>query len=123
MATIRRFQAAAGTHAWDGVAVEPYAVGDPRAGTRQVLIGPADGADNFALRYFTLAPGTASRQETHAHDHGVYVLHGRGSVRLGDDTHAIGPGDVVYVGPHEAHSFIASDDVPLGFLCVVPARR
>lgn len=123
MATIRRFRGTAGAHGWDDVAVEPYAAGDPRNGTRQVLIGPADGAENFALRYFTLAPGTASRLETHAHDHGVYVLHGRGTVRLGDASHAIGPGDVVYVGPHEVHAFVAGADAALGFLCVVPARR
>jgi quercetin dioxygenase-like cupin family protein len=122
MAIIRRFESAHG-HRWQGVAVEPYAPGDPRAGTRQVLIGPADGAANFALRYFELAPGTTSSLDSHAHDHGVYVLHGRGRVRLGEAEHAIGPGDVVYVAPHDQHAFEADGDVALGFLCVVPARR
>ena len=123
MAVVRRFHASDGGHRWQDVAVEAYAPGDPRAGTRQVLIGPADGAHNFALRYFELAPGTTSSLDTHAHDHGVYVLHGRGRVRLGDAEHAIGPGDVVYVGPHESHAFEADGDTALGFLCVVPARR
>jgi quercetin dioxygenase-like cupin family protein len=122
MATIRRFEGEGG-HRWQGIAVEPYAPNDARAGTRQVLIGPADGAANFALRYFELAPGTTSSLDSHAHDHGVYVLHGRGRVRLDAGEHAIGPGDVVYVAPHDRHAFAADGDTALGFLCVVPARR
>ena len=122
MSSIHHFAGGPG-HRWHDVAIEPYAADDPCAGTRQVLIGPADGAANFALRYFELAPGTASRLDVHAHDHGVYVLHGRGRVELGDAEHAIGPGDVVYVSPHDRHSFVATGDTPLGFLCIVPARR
>lgn len=123
MSAIHRFDGGGEQRRWDGVQVEPYAPDDPRAGTRQVLIGPADGAANFALRYFELAPGTASRLDVHAHDHGVYVVHGTGRVRLGDAEHALGPGDVVYVSPHDRHCFEATGDAPLGFLCVVPARR
>ncbi len=123
MGRVKRHAPGEGTLRWDGVAVAPYAAGDPRAGTRQVLIGPEDGAGSFALRYFALAPGTASSLDTHAHDHGVYVLHGRGRVRLGEVEHTLGPGDVVYVAPHEPHVFAAADDEGLGFLCVVPARR
>ena len=123
MGTVRRFVGTEASRRWDGVAVEPYAPNDPRAGTRQVLIGPGDGAANFALRYFVLAPGTASSLDVHAHDHGVFVLHGRGRVRLGDVEHALAAGDVVYVAPHETHVFAASDAEALGFLCVVPARR
>ena len=123
MATIRRCRADGTGFRWDGIALEPYVAGDAKAGTRQVLIGPADGAANFALRCFTLAPGTTSRLDAHAHDHGGYVLHGRGTVLLGDETHALGPGDVVYVAPNERHAFTADPGEPLGFLCVVPARR
>ena len=110
-------------HRWEGVAVEPYAPGDPRAGSRQVLIGPVDEAPTFALRYFELAPGTDSSLDSHAHEHGVYVLHGRGRVTLGHEEHDLGPGDVVYVSPHDTHCFRADADVGLGFLCVVPTRR
>ena len=120
---IRRFDGKDGSYRWEGVPVEPYAPGDPRAGTRQVLIGPADSAPNFAMRYFELAPGTTSSLDSHAHDHGVYVLHGRGRVKLGESVQALGAGDVVYVSPNEPHCFEADDDVSLGFLCVVPARR
>jgi quercetin dioxygenase-like cupin family protein len=123
MGIVRRFVGSDGAYRWDGVTAEPYATGGAGGGTRQVLIGPADGAARFALRYFVVPPGATSTLETHAHDHGVFVLHGQGRVRLGDAEHAIGVGDVVYVGPHEVHRFEASGTEPLGFLCVVPARR
>ncbi len=123
MGSVHRFAGEAGRCRWDGVTPEPYSAANPAAGTRQVLIGPAEGAAHFALRYFAVTPGAAAALDTHAHDHGVYVLHGRGRVRLGAAAHALGPGDVVYVEPHEPHAFEASGDEPLGFLCIVPARR
>jgi quercetin dioxygenase-like cupin family protein len=48
------------------------------------------------------------------------IQHGRARVMLGDETHELGPGDVVYVAPDELHSFEALGDEPLGFLCVAP---
>jgi quercetin dioxygenase-like cupin family protein len=111
-----------GAFRWHGVRVVGYA--DPAiAGvTKQVLIGPEDGARRFALRYFEIAPGARSALDRHAHDHGVYVLTGRGRVLLGTETHEIGPGDVVYVEPGEVHQFENLGSEPLGFLCVVPPR-
>jgi len=119
MGTIHRFIGRDGVQRWDGVTPEAYA----DSGARHVLIGPNDQAASFALRYFVVPAGASSSLDTHAHDHGVYVLHGRATVRLGDAEHAIGPGDVVYVAPHEVHRFTADGSEPLGFLCVVPARR
>jgi quercetin dioxygenase-like cupin family protein len=101
------------------VSAEPYQA----TGSKQILIGPDEAAPNFALRYFELPPGTSSTLDTHAHDHGVFILHGRGLVLLGDVEQPIGFGDVVYVGPHEVHRFTAGPTESLGFLCVVPARR
>ena len=119
MGTIRRFDGSAGPWRWRDVAVETY----PRAGvTKQVLIGAGDGARNFALRYFELAAGASSTLDEHEHDHGVAIIRGRGTVLLGDEEHAIGVGDVIYVAPGERHQFRAAAADALGFLCVVPPR-
>jgi len=107
---------------WDGVALEDYAASGS-AGTKQILIGAAEGAPNFALRYFEVAPGAGSALDDHAHDHGVLILRGSGIVRLGDERHPIATGDVVYIGPHEIHQFENPGPDPLGFLCIVGAER
>ena len=123
MGTVHRFVGQPGRYRWDGVSIEPYSAARPDSGTRQVLVGPADGAANFAVRYFEISAGAAATLDTHAHDHGVFILHGHGRVRFADGEHAVRAGDVVYVAPHEPHAFEAVGDAPLGFLCVVPARR
>ena len=122
MGVVRKFHGGSGPFRWDGVAVEEYAHPSARTVTKQVLIGPADGAANFAVRYFEVAPGGASALDEHAHDHGVAIVRGRGSVLLGETEHAVAVGDVVYVSPGERHQFRSVGDEPLGFLCIVPPR-
>jgi len=117
---------------WDGVALEGYTPGsrhptaDPAtvvAATKQILIGAAEGARNFAVRYFELPAGATSSLDHHAHDHGVMIMRGHGVVRLGDERHPIGTGDVVYIAAYEVHQFENPGPEPLGFLCVVGAER
>ena len=85
------------------------------------LIGPAEGAPNFAVRYFEVQPGGCTSLDQHDHDHGVLVLRGRGEVLLGQQVTELSFGDAVYVSPREVHQFRCIGDEPLGFLCVIPA--
>ncbi len=123
MGVIHRFGGDATGMRWDGVSVQRYDDPSARAVTRQVLIGPREGAGAFAVRYFELGPGGRTALDDHCHDHGVVILRGRGRVRLGDHEYDVGAGDVVYVSPHEVHQFFnRAEGEPLGFLCVVPPR-
>ena len=112
---------------WAGVAVAGYKP-DPalfKDVTRQTIVGEGAGEDQCAIvtRYFEVQPGGYSTLERHGHRHTVIVLRGRGTVRLGDETHDIAPFDAVYVAPHTAHQFRAMGSGPLGFLCVVERER
>ena len=112
---------------WDGVPVTAYKP-DPtlfRDVTRQTIVGEGAGEDagTVVTRYFEVQPGGYSMLERHEHRHTVIVLRGRGTVRLGERTHEIGPFDAVYVAPHTVHQFRAAEDEPLGFLCVVDRER
>src|SRR5438067_2910564 len=82
---------------WEGV--EPKAYDDPSlAGVRKhELIGEAEGARQYRMRYFEVPPGGRTARERHAHDHGVMIVAGRARVTLGEHTHEVGEGDVVYV--------------------------
>ena len=92
---------------WDGVPVRAYGPENSTAlaASRQILIGPDEAAPHFHLRYFRVEPGGHTSLDQHAHDHGVYVLHGQAQVRLGDRTETLAPGDVLYIPGDEVHQF------------------
>ena len=114
---------------WEGIEPRAYRDGDgPFLGViRHTLLGDRsselDRDLSFELRYFELEPGGYSSLERHQHPHAVLVLRGRGAVRLADARAPIAPMDVVYVAPGDVHRFEASEDEPLGFLCVVDRAR
>jgi len=121
MGLVHRFIGRSEEYDWEDVPVKRYETGDMKGGSKRVLLGPDEGSNNFRLRYFYIPPGGHSRLEQHAHEHGVYILHGRAQVRLGDEKVEVKPGDVVYIPGNEWHQFIPLGEEPLGFLCIVPA--
>jgi quercetin dioxygenase-like cupin family protein len=106
------------------IEIEPYQGGGASEGScRHVIIGPTDGAHNFAMRYFEIPPGGQSSFEDHLHDQGVMIMKGRARVLLGWEIHEVGPGDVIYIPQQEQHQFESISDEPLGFLCVIPSKE
>ncbi|MBV8217376.1 MAG: hypothetical protein JO325_02845, partial [Solirubrobacterales bacterium] len=77
---------------WDGVASQAY--DDPSlAGVlKHELIGEAEGASQYRMRYFEVPPGGRTARERHPHDHGVVIVSGRARVTLGSDSHEVGEG-------------------------------
>jgi quercetin dioxygenase-like cupin family protein len=103
-------------HAAD-IDAEPVGAG---SGTvRQVLIGP-DVGPNFALRRFIMQPGGGMPRHTNEVEHEQYVLRGRATVGIGDETVEVGPDDVVFIPAGVPHWYRAEGEVPFEFLCVVP---
>lgn len=102
--------------------VEPQTVlmKGARGCTVRWLIGDCDGAKNFAMRQFEVAPGGHTPRHSHPYEHEVYVLEGEGVVVEGDVEHPLKAGDVVYVCPDEIHQFRNPSAKPLKFLCLVP---
>lgn len=110
---------------WQGVPVSAYGPENSGAdkATRQIMIGADESSSNFHMRYFAVQPGGYTSLDQHAHDHGVYILHGRARLRLGEEEHELAPGDVVYISGNEVHQFFALGQEAFGFLCIVPAKR
>jgi quercetin dioxygenase-like cupin family protein len=109
---------------WDGVAELPYKEDDRalfKSITRQVLFSDSELAGE--LRYFEVAPGGFSTLERHEHMHAVLVLRGRGHCLIGGEVRALETRDLVTVPPMTWHQFRATEGEPLGFLCMVNARR
>ncbi len=86
------------------------------------LIDERAGADRFSLRYYELAPNGETPLDQHSYEHEVYVLSGRGVLRLGKDDDAsmrpLTPGDAVFIGSNEIHRFENDSPEPFVFLCV-----
>ena len=99
------------------IPVEPVAAG---SGTeRQVLIGE-DTGPNFQMRRFIMQPGGGMPRHTNTVEHEQYVLSGRASIGIGDDTYQVSAGDVVYIPAGVPHWYRAADSGPFEFLCMVP---
>jgi quercetin dioxygenase-like cupin family protein len=108
---------------WDGSRSRAYRSEDVASVTETWIIGKAEGAKNFAMRYYTLDVGGFTRREQHNHDHGVFILHGEGEVILGNDTFMISQGDVIYIPPNLEHQLTNRGQTSMGFLCIIPAKR
>lgn len=84
------------------------------------LVGESDGAPNFAMRQFEVAPGGFTPHHSHPYEHEVFVLEGRGVILEGTKEHPLKAGDVVFVAPDDIHQFKNTGEAPLKFLCLVP---
>lgn len=104
---------------WEDIDVFAY---NSNNATKQVLIGKADGARSFEVRYFTIPPRGFSSLDEHVHDHGVLIMQGRARVMLGEVFEEVGPGDVVYIPSMERHQFENLTDEPFAFLCIIPPK-
>lgn len=109
---------------WEGVSQSHYPPDKEMQGVSvRWLVGPAEGAASFAIRYFEIEPGGWTSLEQHAHDHGVFVLRGRGQILLDQTEHQVAEGDVIYISPHKVHQLSNVGEEPFGFLCVISPKE
>ncbi len=128
MGTIHRFTGKPGeVYDWEGQRFRDYGKqpGASEGATVRWLIGKAEQAPTFALRYFEIQPGGHSSPEQHPYEHGVVVVRGRAKACLGDagEEYEVGPNDVIYIPPDEYHQLVNISDEVLGFFCMIPAHR
>ena len=94
---------------------------DAAEGLRKgVLLDESDGAPNFALRRFTLAPGATVPEHTNEVEHEQYVLRGEYVVGVGDEEYEVSAGDSLFVPAGTVHWYRNEGDAEGAFLCAVP---
>lgn len=96
------------------------AEGAEHVGIRWLISKDTDKADHFAMRLLELGRGGATPLHTHAWEHQVFVLSGRGVVWREGEEVPIQAGTVVHVLPEEKHCFKNTGDEDLRFLCLIP---
>lgn len=88
--------------------------------SKRVLIGPQEGAPNFIMRLFEVAPGAASPDHSHPWEHEIFFLAGEGVIR--DDTGRETPvseGYTAFLPAHEKHCIVNRGSTPLRFICII----
>lgn len=87
----------------------------------RMLIGPDDGAGNFHMRQFEVAPGGHTPHHSHDYEHEILVLGGSGVAKSEQGDRPIKAGDVIFIPANERHQFVNNGTDPLSFICLIPA--
>jgi uncharacterized cupin superfamily protein len=85
-------------------------------------LGDAAGGRQLGCSHMVLPAGAVSFPMHYhaANEEAIYVLAGRGALRLGNERVAIRPGDWIALpcGPDYAHQIVNDGDGPLEYLCI-----
>ena len=90
--------------------------------TKKVPIGKKEGWDSYTLRVFKIAPGGQTPKHRHDWEHVNYVIRGKGTLTIGDETFELAEKDFAFVPPNTMHQFRNSYDQDFEFICIVPSR-
>jgi quercetin dioxygenase-like cupin family protein len=102
--------------------VEANDVLNAKETTIQVLISSQEGP-NFALRKFSMEKDGGMPRHTNTVEHEQYVLRGEASISIGEETHHVKTGDVVFIPEGVIHSYQNTGDEPFEFLCIIPNKE
>jgi quercetin dioxygenase-like cupin family protein len=72
------------------------------------------------MRVFEVQPGASTPFHSHAWEHEVFILAGRGKLRGAESEWELTPGDAVYVPGDEQHCFTNTGPEVLRFTCCIP---
>jgi len=87
---------------------------------KKIAVGEDEGAPNFIMRVFEVHPGSSTPLHTHAWEHEIYVLSGKGIAVSESGETPISQDSVVYVAPEDKHCFTNNGNEILRFICVIP---
>jgi quercetin dioxygenase-like cupin family protein len=88
----------------------------------QVLISAQEGP-NFALRKFSMQKGGGMPRHTNTLEHEQYVLRGKATITINDETYQVKTGDVVFIPEGAIHSYENIGEEPFEFLCIIPNKE
>ena len=88
--------------------------------TGRIAIGQDDGAPNFCMRIFTIAPGGYTPRHSHDWEHEILIHEGSGQVFKQGEWVDVTTGTVVFIPGNEEHQFRNNSDGDLTFACLIP---
>ncbi len=87
----------------------------------RVVIGKDDGANNFCMRVFDIAPGGNTPKHAHAREHEMFVHSGQGEIYGNGQWNPVKPGNVLFIPGNEEHQIKNSGKESLIIVCLVPS--
>ena len=87
----------------------------------RVVIGKADGANNFCMRVFELAPGGNTPLHSHDWEHEMFYHAGQGEVFCDGKCSLVKAGSVVLIPGNVEHQVRNTGAEPLVIVCLVPS--
>ncbi len=74
------------------------------------------------MRLFEIDPGGSSPFHSHAWEHEVFVLEGKGILK-GECDQEFRDGDVIFIPPNETHQLKNIGTKPVKFICLIPYMK
>ena len=88
----------------------------------RVVIGKEDGAKNFCMRVFEIAPGGYTPKHSHDWEHEMFYHQGAGEVFCDGAWHGVRPGSVAFIPANAEHQIRNTGDETLVVVCLVPPK-
>ena len=98
----------------------PVTIEGAKNATMRVLIGKKDGAKNFIMRLFEIAPEGFTPFHHHPFEHELFVIEGNGALVTENKEIPFNAGSCLFVEAHEMHRFKNTGDVILKLICLIP---
>lgn len=88
---------------------------------KRVVIGEKEGAPNFIMRVFDVAPGFSSPFHDHFWEHEIFVVSGEAFIRndMEEET-PLRAGDTIFIPPYEKHCMVNRSEDVFRFVCLIP---
>jgi quercetin dioxygenase-like cupin family protein len=86
----------------------------------RVVIGKADGAENFCMRVFELDKRGFTPRHQHDWEHEIFFHAGKGEVWQNGDWTPVEAGKAAFIPGNEEHQIRNAGDEKLTFVCLVP---
>lgn len=85
-----------------------------------VIFDESDGAPNFRMRHYRLAPGAEVPKHTNGVEHEIHTVSGEYVVGIDGEEYTVSPGDSLLIPAGTVHWFRNETDEESAFICMVP---
>lgn len=88
--------------------------------TKQVLVGPEQGWEDWVMRMFTVGKDGFSPRHAHDWPHIIYVVEGQAELYYDGTEYPVRAGSVMFINPGKDHQLSQKGEDDLVFICIVP---